>query len=71
MDKPCLWNCEAAKKLERENKKMRECLEWYGDESNWGINDRVMIYSELFEAADGFERAQKCLDELEAGNEND
>ena len=53
----------------KQNKKMRECLEWYGDESNWGINDRVVIYSQLFEAADGFERAQKCLEELDGGNE--
>jgi hypothetical protein len=53
--------------LHEENKKMRECLGWYADESNWGMTDRCTMYSELIQAQDGFKKAQDCLQELEAG----
>lgn len=59
------------KRLEAENKKLRECLAWYAEESNWqtwcdfGTNKNCkdkLIGSELNEK--GYQRAQDCLKEL-------
>ena len=45
--------------LRKDSNKMRECLEWYGDKSNWIAGTTLKMHT-----LDGHKRAQKCLDEL-------
>ena len=53
-------------KLEEENKKLRECVEWYGDRKNCDNADfsHVEIDDEGEEIADGGYRARQVLKEI-------
>jgi len=62
MDKPCLLDCEAAKELERENKKLKEKFNEAMRELNWCY---VSMNNDSFRKA--LIEKIKILKELEAG----
>jgi len=45
-------------KLQAENKKLRECVEFYANNFNYSINGKINIL-------DGGKQARQCLKELE------